>query len=109
MSGRNPYGGILFQISALLSQQVSNKDGFFKEIALMDLDSKEKYAIFYWMNETDILNANLDEMSIDEIIEKFVMPLLQRLGQSKYKADVLTNLGWKVGQETGIGVYDLDE
>jgi len=108
MSGRNPFASILFQISALLSQKVSSKDEFFKQIALMDTEYKEKYAIFFWMKETNILNAKLEEMSMDEIIEQFVMPLLQRIGQSRYRADVLTNLGWKVGKETGIGEYDIE-
>ncbi len=97
---RNPYGSILFEISSLLSQQVSSKDKFFQEIALMDTQTKKAYALLYGIKETKLLDLDIDNMSDIEIIEEIIMPLLQRLGQAIFKSDVLTNLGFKVGRTT---------
>lgn len=104
MSGRNPFASMLYRLSALLSQRVSKADGFFKEIALMDRKEREVYAVLYFLEESDFLNKDISNMSIEAILNEIVMPLMQRLGQARFKADVLTHLGYKVGQD-----YDLVE
>lgn len=108
MGYRNPYGNALNITASLLSQRVSQKDDFFKEIALMDISERKKYAILYAIIENDLLEIDLESLSTEEIIEKVLMPILQRVGQAKYKADPLTNLGFKVGSPSRSQDYETE-
>ncbi len=96
---RNPYGSQLYIQSALLSQKVSELEPFFKEIACMNAEEKEIFSILFTVNEKGILNKPIDKMSFEELIKEIAIPIIQRMGQAKWKADVLTNLGMKVGKE----------
>ncbi len=95
--------------ASLLSQRVAQADPFFKEIALMDISERKKYAILYAIMENDLLNVDFESLTTEEIIEKVLMPILQRVGQAKYKADPLTNLGFKVGAPSKSQNYEDEE
>ena len=94
---RNPFSSDLYRLSSLLSQQVSNKFPIFKEIALMNVDERVSFAVLYVITKEKILEKDLENMTIEEMIEKILMPLLQDIGYAKFRADVLTHLGWKIG------------
>ena len=95
---RNPYGGRLYIESSLLSQKVSELDPFFQQIALMGVEDRVKYAILKTILDEGILDMDLSKMSAEEIIDKVMIPIIQRVGQAKFKADPLTHLGMKVGK-----------
>lgn len=98
---RNPYSGELYKFTRLLAQQVSENDPFFKEIALMDVDNRTLYSILHVLfKEIKIFELDISKMSENEIIEKVIMPFVQRLGQSRFRADPLTHLGMKLGTST---------
>ena len=109
MTYRNPYGNALNITASLLSQRVSQEDNFFKEIALMDITERKKYAILYAIMENNLLDIDLESLTTEEIIKKVLMPILQRVGQAKYKADPLTNLGFKVGTPSRSQDYEDEE
>ena len=108
MSYKNPLRNQLLIQASLLSQRVSQDDNFFKEIALMDITERKKYAMLYAIMENDLLEIDLESLSTKEIIEKVLMPILQRVGQAKYKADPLTNLGFKVGAPSRSQLYETE-
>jgi len=97
MGYRNPYGSELYRTAQLLSQRVSEKDKFFQDIALMGVDDRTAYAILYAIIETKILDKDIMDMNFKQLIEEIVMPIIQRVGQAKFKADPLTHLGMKLG------------
>lgn len=109
MGYRNPYGSQLYQQATLLSQKVSEEDAFFKHIALMGIEERRKYALLYVITENKLLELDLSSMSEIELIEKIIMPMLQRLGQAKFKADPLTHLGMKLGRPDESLRYLRDE
>ncbi len=96
---RNPYSSELFIRSALLSQKLGDNEPFFKEIACMNAEEKEIFSILYTIKKEGILNKPIHKMSLEELIEQVAIPIVQRLGQAKWKADVLTNLGMRVGSD----------
>lgn len=104
---RNPYGSYLYQQSALLSQRVSEADPFFKEIALMDVNYRRRYAIIKAILDNEILEMDLSSMTANELMEKVMLPILQRVGQAGFKADPLTHLGMKVGKPTDSMEYEI--
>ena len=106
MGYRNPMGGELYRQASLLSQKVSDKDPFFQEIALMGLNERLKYAIIYVIIEQDLLNKDMDLMTDKELLEDIILPILQRTGQAKFKTDVLTQLGMKVGKASSRTDWD---
>lgn len=99
-------GGELYRQASLLSQKVSDKDKFFSEIALMGLDERLRYAILYVIIEKDLLNKDMDLMTDKELLEDIIMPILQRTGQAKFKTDVLTQLGMKIGKASARTEWD---
>lgn len=105
---RNPYGSDLYKQATLLSQKVSELDPFFKEIALMDIDNRVKYAFLFAIMENNILDLNLLDLNIEEIIDKVLKPIIQRVGQAKFRADPLTHLGFKVGKTSTTLDYDKE-
>ena len=109
MGYRNPMGGELYRQASLLSQKVSEKDPFFQKIALMGLDERTRYAILYTIIENDLLNKDMNAMSDKELLEDIIMPIIQRIGQAKYKTDVLTQLGMKVGKASSRTDWDKEE
>lgn len=109
MSYKNPLRNRLLIEASLLSQRVSQDDPFFKEIALMDISERKKYAILYAIKENNLLEIDLESLTTEELIEKVLMPVLQRVGQAKYKADPLTNLGFKVGAPSKSQNYKDDD
>ena len=109
MGYRNPLKNRLLIEASLLSQRVSQEDPFFKDIALMEIAERKKYAILYAIMENNLLEIDLELLSVEEIIEKVIMPILQRVGQAKYKADPLTNLGFKVGAPSRSQDYEDDD
>jgi len=108
MAYKNPLRNQLLIQASLLSQRVSQDDNFFKEIALMEISERKKYAMLYAIMENDLLDIDLESLSTEEIIEKVLMPILQRVGQAKYKADPLTNLGFKVGAPSRSQLYETE-
>jgi len=95
-------------MTQLLSQRVSKQDPFFKEIALMDIDSRKKLALLYvLMNEVNIFETDISKMTEKELIEKIVYPVIQRFGQAQFRADPLTHLGFKLGISSDT--WRLDE
>ena len=108
MSYKNPLRNQLLIQASLLSQRVSQDDPFFKDIALMDITERKKYAMLYAIMENDLLEIDLESLTTKEIIEKVLMPILQRVGQAKYKADPLTNLGFKVGAPSRSQIYETE-
>lgn len=105
---RNPYGSYLYQQSALLSQRVSEADPFFQDIALMDVDNRRRYAVIRAILDNQILEMDISRMSANELMEKIILPILQRVGQAGFKADPLTHLGMKVGKPKDSMEYDLE-
>ena len=97
---KNPFRNELYLMSSLLSQRVSGADKFFKEIALMGIDERVSYALLYAIDEIKFFELDLDNMNEDEFIKKVILPIIQRIGQARFKADTLTHLGWKVGERT---------
>jgi hypothetical protein len=104
---RNPLAGRLYIESALLSQRVSQLDPFFQEIALMVPEDRVKYAILWTIAEEKLLEKDIKNMTVEDLITEIALPLIQRTGQAKFKADVLTNLGMKVGKPSTSQEYDL--
>jgi hypothetical protein len=102
---RNPLGSALYRESALLSQKVSEADPFFQEIALMGVDDRVKYAILKTIINEGLLELDIPSMSLDDMIEKIMIPLIQRVGQARFKADPLTHLGMKVGSPKDSMAY----
>jgi len=100
LSRRNPFGSYLYQQSALLSQRVSESDPFFQDIALMDIENRRRYAVIRAILDNGILQMDISTMSANELMEKIILPILQRVGQAGFKADPLTHLGMKVGKPT---------
>ena len=109
MGYRNPLKNQLMIQASLLSQRVAQADEFFKEIALMEISERKKFAILYAIMENDLLNVDLESLTTEEILQKVFMPILQRVGQAKYKADPLTNLGFKVGAPSRSQDYEEEE
>jgi hypothetical protein len=102
---RNPLAGRLYIESALLSQRVAELDPFFKEIALMVPEERIKFAILTTIIEKKLLTRDLSKMEIGDLIEEVILPIIQRVGQARFKADVLTNLGMKVGKPSSQQDY----
>lgn len=109
MSYRNPYGSQLYLQATLLSQKVSEEDEFFKHIALMGIEERKKYAMMYVITKQNLLDIDLSSMTEKELIEKIIMPMIQRIGQAKFKADPLTHLGMKLGKPSDTQRYERDE
>ena len=108
MGYRNPYASELYEKTSLLSQKVSGQDEFFREIALMDISDRIPYSILYCIiKEIKLFELPLDKMNENDIIEKIILPLLQRIGQAKFKSDVLTQLGFKVGRIQETTTHEL--
>lgn len=108
MGYRNPYGSQLYQQATLLSQKVAEEDEFFKHIALMGIEERRKYAMLYVITTEGLLEMDLSSMNETELIEKIIMPMLQRIGQAKFKADPLTHLGMKLGRPSESQRYERD-
>lgn len=70
-------------------------------------EERVRYAVLWVIQEKGLLDMDLSKMSINEIIKEIALPLIQRMGQAKFKADVLTNLGMKVGKPSTSQEYDL--
>jgi hypothetical protein len=109
MGYRNPLSSELYRTASLLSQKVSAKDKFFQEIALMGLDERLRYSIMYVIMEQDLLNKDLDKLTDKELLEDIIMPIIQRMGQAKFKTDVLTQLGMKIGKASTRTDWGEDE
>lgn len=98
MSSGNRYGNEFYKMTQLLSQRVSAQDPFFKEIALMDIESRKKLALLYvLLNDIKIFEMNIGALNEVEMLEKIIYPIIQRYGQAQFRADPLTNLGFKLG------------
>lgn len=107
MSDRNIFGDVLYRISALLSQRVSESDKFFKETALMEIKLRKAYAMLYAIEETKLLEIDISELSDKELLEQIVKPIVKRLAQASFRSDVLTQLGMKVGLSGASVDYDI--
>ncbi len=73
----------------------------------MGIEDRVRYALLKTIRDKKILEMNLDDMSVENLIDKVILPLLQRKGQAKFKADPLTHLGMKVGEPTQSTDYEL--
>jgi len=109
MGYRNPYKSDLYRTASLLSQKVSDKDSFFQEIALMGIEERIKYATLFVIIEKDLLNKDLDTLTDKELLEDIIMPIIQRIGQAKFRADPLTHLGMKIGRSSARQDWDQDD
>jgi hypothetical protein len=64
----------------------------------MGVEDRVRYALLKTIHDKGILDMDLGNMSISDLIEKIALPILQRTGQARFKADPLTHLGMKVGK-----------
>jgi len=108
MGYRNKFSSDLYRVSSLLSQKVSKKDPFFQKIALMGIEERIKYATLFVILEKDLLNKDLDTLTDKELLEDVIMPIIQRIGQAKFRADPLTHLGMKIGETSTRANWDDD-
>jgi len=94
-------------MTQLLSQRVSRQDKFFKEIALMDIESRKRLALLYViLEDVKLFEIDISKYTEKELLEKIVYKFIQRFGQAQFRVDPLTHLGFKLGIDTDSWNYE---
>lgn len=73
----------------------------------MGADDRIRFAVLWVIENHKLLDKDISKMDVYDIIREILLPLLQRQGQARFKADPLTHLGWKTGKPSDNIEHEL--